>query len=79
MEIYELLEPKNPDILFFKACQSVMDKSTDKAMENLQKAINLGFYDFYRLQTVGYFEELRMKPEFDILLTRTKENFEKLK
>ena len=79
MEIYELLEPKNPDILFFKACQSVMDKSSDKAMENLQKAINLGFYDFYRLQTVGYFEELRMKPEFDILLALTKENFEKLK
>ena len=56
-----------------------MDKQPDKALEYLQKAIELGFYDFYRMKSIGYFEELRTKPEFDLLLSRAKENFEKLK
>jgi predicted esterase len=79
MEIYELLEPKNSDIQFFKACQAMMDNQPDKALDLIQKAIELGFYDVNRLQNIGFFEQLRMKPEFDILLTKALDNFNKLK
>jgi dienelactone hydrolase len=75
MEIYELLEPINPDISFFKACQAIMDKQPDKAIEYLKKSIELGFYDSNRLQTIGYFEELRARPEFDLLVIKSNENF----
>lgn len=75
MAIYEILEPKNPDIQFFKACQSAMENQTDKALEYLQKAIVLGFYDVNRMQTIGYFQELRAKPEFDILVQKAHNNF----
>jgi len=79
MEIYEFLEPKNPDIQFFKACQAAMDNQQEKALGYIQKAVDLGFYDVNRMQTIGYFEQLRMKPEFDILVTRAMENFKSLK
>jgi hypothetical protein len=79
MGIYELLEPKNSDIQFFKACQSAMENKPDKAMGYIQKAIDLGFYDVNRLKNIGYFEQLRVKPEFDVLVSKAQENFNKLK
>jgi predicted esterase len=79
MAIYELLEPKNPDIQFFKACQATMDNQAEKAMGYIQKAIDFGFYDVNRMQNIGYFDQLRTKPEFDILVSKARENFNKLK
>lgn len=76
MEIYESLEPDNPDISYFKACQAIMDNQPAKAMELLEKAVTLGFYDLNRLQNVGYFQELRASPEFDLLLNKVRKNFE---
>ena len=78
MEIYEMLEPKNSDIQIFKACQAMMDNQPEKALGYVQTAIDLGFYDVNRLQTLGYFEQLRVKPEFDILVSKAQENFNKL-
>ncbi len=75
IEIYEMLEPNNPDIYFFKACQAVMDNQPAKSMELIEKSINLGFYDLNRITNIGYFAELRAKPEFDVLLNQVKQNF----
>ncbi len=77
IEIYTLVDPKNPDKEFYKACQAMMDNQPDKALEYLQKAINLGYYDADRLQIIGYFEQLRTKPEFDLVVKGAMENFNK--
>lgn len=48
--IYEKLEPKNPDLFFYKAL--LMDKANqpDKAVKLLQTAIALGFTDKYKIK-----------------------------
>ncbi len=74
LEIYELIEPKNPDKECFKACQAMMNGKRDLAMQYLQTAVKFGFYDFRKLQTIGYFEELRTQPEFDILVQKAMQN-----
>jgi predicted esterase len=79
MEVYEILEPANPDIPYFRACQAVMDNLPEKALNLIQKAVDQGFFDVRRLQTVGYFEQLRQKPEFDQIIQKTTENFNTLK
>jgi predicted esterase len=79
IEIYTLVEPQNPDKEFYKACQAMMDNLPDKAFEYLQKAIDFGYYDAERLQVIGYFDQIRTKPEFDQLIKRAMENFDKQK
>jgi hypothetical protein len=68
IEIYTLVEPKNPDKEFYKACQAMMDNEHGKAFDYLNKAIEFGYYDANRLQNIGYFEQIRTKPEFDRLI-----------
>ncbi len=77
IEIYAMVDPKNPDKEFYKACQAMMDSQPDKALEYLQKAVQLGYYDADRLQIIGYFEQLRTKPEFDLVVKGAMENFNK--
>ncbi len=77
IEIYTLVDPKNPDKEFYKACQTMMDEQPDKALEYLQKAVQLGYYDADRLQIIGYFEQLRTKPEFDLVVKGAMDNFNK--
>ncbi len=74
IDIYELVEPHNPDMECFKACQAMMESKKDLAMEHLQKAINYGFHDFRKLENIGYFQELRTLPEFDILVQKARQN-----
>jgi dienelactone hydrolase len=74
IEIYELVEPQNPDKECFKACQAMMENKKDLALQHLQTAISYGFHDFRKLQTIGYFEELRTQPEFDILVQKAVQN-----
>ncbi|MFN8257478.1 MAG: hypothetical protein U0W24_17420 [Bacteroidales bacterium] len=75
IEIYELVDPKNPDKEFYKACQAMMENNPDKALDYLKKAISFGYYDADRLQQIGYFEQLRTKPEFDLIVKQAMENF----
>jgi dienelactone hydrolase len=74
IDIYELIEPQNPDMECFKACQAMMESNKDIAMGHLQKAINYGFHDFRKLENIGYFQELRTLPEFDILVQKARQN-----
>ncbi len=49
LEIYEYLEPKNPDLFFFKAVYAHALGNTDAAIMNLKKAIEYGFNDDEKL------------------------------
>ncbi len=45
LKIYELLEPKNPDLWFFKAVNQRYKSNPDLSSEYLQKAYDYGFND----------------------------------
>jgi len=75
IEIYTIVEPQNPDKEFYKACQAMMEDNPDKAFEFLNKAIAFGYYNFDRLQVIGYFDQIRTKPEFDLVVKKAMENF----
>jgi len=77
IEIYELIEPRNPDKEFFKACQAIMDNDKGLAMQYLGKAIDYGYYNTPKLQNIGFFEELRTIPEFDLLIQKAMKNVKK--
>ena len=77
MEIYELIEPQNPDKEFFKACQAIMDNQKEMAMQHISKAVEYGYYNAPKLQNIGYFEELRSLPEFDLLVQKAMKNAKK--
>lgn len=74
IEIYETVEPQNPDKEFFKACQAMMDEKPEMALGYLQKAVHFGYSDADKLQKIGYFEQLRTKPEFDLLIQKAIKN-----
>ncbi len=48
-EIYELLEPENPDLFFFKAKYSYAIGDNDGTISNLKKALKYGFKDDLKL------------------------------
>jgi len=77
MEIYELVEPKNPDKEYFKACQAIMDNQKEMAMQHLSTAIDYGYYNAPKLKNIGFFEELRTRPEFDLLVQKAMKNSKK--
>lgn len=77
IEIYELVEPQNPDKEYFKACQAMMDNNQSLALEELKKAVEFGYHDASKLMTIGYFENLRTMPEFDILVQKAMANSKK--
>jgi len=77
IDVYETVEPQNADKEYFKACESIMENKPEMAMEYLQKAIQFGFSDSDKLQSVGYFEQLRKMPEFDLLIQKAMQNAKK--
>jgi predicted esterase len=74
---YKQADKNNPDLYFFYA--SLYDKKGQekKALNELKKAIELGFADKDRLYQDGYFTNIVNLPEFDLLVKKTQENFEK--
>ncbi len=77
LTIYKAADKNNPDVYFFYA--SLYDKTSQekKALNELKKAIELGFADKDRLYQAGYFTKIINLPEFDLLVKKTQENFEK--
>ena len=49
-EIYELLEPENPDLFFFKAKYAYVISDNDGTISNLKKALKFGYNDNLKLQ-----------------------------
>jgi len=49
-EIYELLEPENPDLFFFKAKYAYALSDNDGTISNLKKALKFGYNDNLKLQ-----------------------------
>ncbi len=55
LQIYEYLEPQNPDLWFFKAVRQKMLGNEDKSYEFYQKAVDLGFSDINKANQFGLF------------------------
>jgi predicted esterase len=49
LEIYQLIEPQNPDLFYFKAKYAYVLSDNDGAIENLKQAIKYGFNDDEKL------------------------------
>ena len=48
--IYKLVDSKNPDLYYFKALSSFIKGDNKQAVNYLQKSINYGFTDHYKLE-----------------------------
>jgi predicted DNA-binding protein YlxM (UPF0122 family) len=51
LSIYEMAEPKNPDVFYYKAYSSFLKNEKDSVFGNMKKAYELGFEDSVRLQS----------------------------
>ena len=51
LTIYEMAEPKNPDVFYYKAFDAFLKKQKDGIKLNMEKAYNLGFDDSVRFRT----------------------------
>lgn len=50
LSVYELIEPNNPDLFFFKAQLSYNLGKNEEAIKNLKDAVNHGFDDIQKMQ-----------------------------
>lgn len=48
--VYEQLEPSNPDVFYYKSLYAYFNQDTLNSLKNMEKAIDLGFSDNFRLQ-----------------------------
>jgi len=51
LSIYEMTEPQNPDLYYYKAYYSLLKNEKEKIVANMKKAYELGFEDSVRLQS----------------------------
>ncbi len=52
LKIYEQLEPKNPDLFFFKARQAYLKNENEDCKKYLNQAKNMGFSDTLKINSV---------------------------
>jgi hypothetical protein len=62
--IYEMTEPDNPDMYYFKSVYYTMNNQNKKALEALKTAVDNGFDDFSKIQKTKEFEVLKDSQEF---------------
>ena len=61
-----LSEPDNVPTLFNLACCCSMEEDADQALIYLDKAVDLGFKDFNRIETHDRLAYLRIQQEYDL-------------
>jgi len=70
LDIYQMVDPDNPEVYYLKACVAIADGQQDQAMELLNQSVSTGFSDTYRLvhekafsylQGNGVFQEIVMR------------------
>lgn len=64
LRIYNIVDPENPDTHFFNACYAALTGQNDKALVELQKAIDLGFSNKGQLINPVYLENLQEDGRF---------------
>jgi len=70
LEIYELLTPTNPDMLYFKAALEVQKGNYTQAVQLLNKAIDNGFQDIEKFKTDPLFQKLNATTGYQEILSR---------
>ena len=68
LKIYEMADPDNPDVFFFKAVRFAMLKQDKQALVSLQKALDKGFEELSRINDYRVFDHLRNNPDFKKVL-----------
>lgn len=68
------LLPENPNAYYNLACSLALKKRSSEAINNLQKAISLGYSDFDWLMQDPDLENLKGLPAFQKLLSRHSPN-----
>jgi len=68
--IFELINKKNADKEYFKACKYAIDKNNIYALQSLNKAVEYGFYDKEKIINSTYFKNLKSNDEFMIILNK---------
>jgi len=66
--IYQMVDPDNSEVYFMKAEFEAFQNQNAKALKSIQKAINHGFKDVYRMKNNAYFETLKASPKFTKML-----------
>ena len=72
LNLYELVDPTNPEHNYLFACMYAREQNNAKAMNNLQGAVNLGFSDAGRMENDSNFVVLKKQPEFVELVKKIK-------
>lgn len=73
-ELYEVVDPKNPDVYYFKGTISVLEKDNNEAIKHFEKAASLGFDDLERLQSNPVLQPMMQVPGFEAVIKKIKEN-----
>jgi len=64
LQIYEWLEPANPEVYYLKACMESELGKKEVALASLNKSIMLGFKDYTRLKSEIHFSVIQNDPQF---------------
>lgn len=72
LKLYEMVDPDNPDMFYFKALGEMMEKQPEKALESLRKSIENGFNDQEKLLKEETFRPLYQKKEWNELMNSLK-------
>ncbi|MBN2615348.1 MAG: hypothetical protein JXR71_06600 [Bacteroidales bacterium] len=70
--IYQMVDPDNPEVYLMKAEFEALQNQNNKALTSLQKAVDHGFKDTYRIENNNYFKNLKALPEFTKILGKIK-------
>jgi len=72
LEIYQLVDPENPDVYFFTAIYWALKDEKKKSMNNLEKAARLGLDDISRIQNESKLENVRNLKRYEELIENIK-------
>ncbi|MBN1186066.1 MAG: hypothetical protein JXB49_27540 [Bacteroidales bacterium] len=70
LSLYKEVDPENPDMHFFAACYQAKLENNDKAIEELEEAVSLGFNNRDQIELSPYLQNLRSDNRFLDLLSK---------
>ena len=76
LKIYEMAEPSNSEHQYIYAQLYAIKNDYKKVFFHLEKAMNLGFDDFQRLESDTVFSDLRKSPDYEKLFQKEKIDFQ---
>ena len=77
LNVYELVDPENPDMFFFRASFYARNGNNSSALESLKKAAEHGFSDLEKLKGGDpAFSSLRKMKEYEEIMEQVSQNAE---